>query len=350
MTQDPALERLPMTMGYFRLLLRGFGDAPERRAAILAGTGVSETALADPGADISLFQQVRQVDNLNALMGEGWAFAQPDLWSHASHGALGVAALTAPDLAGAIETIARYGGVRSPYARMALKKGRATWTLQYLPAVDLEPRQGRAITEASLLGVRAVTAAVLGRPARGARWLFTGPQPVYADRARAVMHGEVSYGAEVAGLVVPAAELAIASPFADPSLHARAVEELEAELQRRAAPLDLKARAERLLATMPAGRLDSPAAARALGVSRRTLVRRLAEAGVGYRELLDQELRRRARRLLDAGDLSHAEIAERLGYAEATSFSRACRRWFGRPASGPQPAPARSRTRTPSRT
>jgi AraC-like DNA-binding protein len=65
-----------------------------------------------------------------------------------------------------------------------------------------------------------------------------------------------------------------------------------------------------------------------MGVSRRTLVRRLADAGVGYRRLADDELRRRAERLLRSGALSHAEIAIELGYSEPTSFSRACRRWF----------------------
>jgi AraC-like DNA-binding protein len=345
MTPDPALERLPMTMGYFRLLLRGFGDTPQRRAAILAGAGVSEAALTDPAADISLFQQVRQVDNLNALLGEGWAFANPDIWSQASHGALGVAALAAPDLAGTVEVIARYTGVRTPYAGVTLRRGRAAWTLQYVPFVQLTALQGRAITEATFLSIRAVMAAVLGRPAQDVRWAFVGQEPAYAERVRATLGGEVAYGAEVACIVLPAAELANASPFADPSLYARAVEELEAALRRLSEPFDLKARMERLLATMPPGRLDSLSAARALGVSRRTLVRRLAEAGVGYRDLLDQELRRRARRLLDAGELSHAEIAERLGYAEATSFSRACRRWFGRPAErrqGVEPPPVQA--------
>ena len=34
-----ALEQLPMPLGYFRLILRCFGDTPERRAAILAQLG-----------------------------------------------------------------------------------------------------------------------------------------------------------------------------------------------------------------------------------------------------------------------------------------------------------------------
>jgi AraC-like DNA-binding protein len=73
--------------------------------------------------------------------------------------------------------------------------------------------------------------------------------------------------------------------------------------------------------------MDAQTAARMLGLSRRTMVRRLAESGVGYRQLLDSDLERRAAQLINTGALSHAEIAERLGYADATSFSRSLRRW-----------------------
>jgi AraC-like DNA-binding protein len=83
------------------------------------------------------------------------------------------------------------------------------------------------------------------------------------------------------------------------------------------------------LQTMPVGRLDSPSVARALGVSRRTLARRLAETDTSFRTLLDAEIKARASRLLSSQTLSRPEMAEQLGYRDPTSFSRACRRWFG---------------------
>jgi AraC-like DNA-binding protein len=61
------------------------------------------------------------------------------------------------------------------------------------------------------------------------------------------------------------------------------------------------------------------------------LIRRLADAGVGYRELTEAELKAKAARLLEGGVLSHAEISERLGFADPTGFSRACRTWFRSP-------------------
>ena len=256
-------------------------------------------------------------------------FDHPDLWAHGSHGALGVLGLTAPDLGATLEAIAAFSQARSPVTDLVLRRTARGMTLSIRVLTGLTGQQQRLMAEITLLGVCSLTAAVLGGPQADFSVTFQGPEPAYADRARRALGAKVSWGAAADAVTAPAALLALPSPFADPSLHARAREDLQAAMARLEQPDDLRPRLERLLAAQPDGRLSAPEAAAALGVSRRTLVRRLAEAGTGYRQLLDADLRRRARRLLDAGELSHAAIAERLGYAEPTSFSRACRRWFG---------------------
>lgn len=70
--------------------------------------------------------------------------------------------------------------------------------------------------------------------------------------------------------------------------------------------------------------------ARALGLSERSLRRRLGEIGTSYRALVDDVRLRAADHLLAAGDLPLDEVAARLGYAESTSFGAAYRRWTGR--------------------
>jgi len=69
--------------------------------------------------------------------------------------------------------------------------------------------------------------------------------------------------------------------------------------------------------------------ARQLTVSARTLRRRLSEAGTGYRQLLDEVRQTLAEELLDTGALSVDDVALRLGYAEASSFIYAFKRWTG---------------------
>jgi AraC-like DNA-binding protein len=330
MTGRPTLEQLPMTLGYFRLILRCFGDTPGRREAILAGTGVTEAMVSDPSAGISLFQQVRQIENVVGLCGDGWVLSAPELWNPASHGPLGVAALTAPDVARMVEVLARFGHVRAPFYESALQQGPAWVELTYDLVVPIDVRLWRPMVEIALVGVRALLGSVLARPPLEARFVFACAEPAHAPQVRAILGESVIWGAARNAVRIPTAWMAMESPFADAALFDAAVGELRAALSRLTAPVGLRGRVERLLSTLPAGRLTADEAARLMGVSRRTLVRRLAEAGVGYRQLADAELRGRAERLLHSGALSHARIAEELGYTDPTSFSRASRRWFRR--------------------
>jgi len=323
-----ALERLPMPLGYFRLILGCFGDTAERRAAILAGTGVTEEMLRDPSADISLFQQVRQVENLVALFGDDWALRAPELWNPSSHGPLGVAGVAAPNVGATIEVINRFGFVRAPYYRTSLRRGPQWSQMDYELTVDLDERLWRPMMESSFIGFRAGIASVMAAPPAEARFFFACAEPEHAPQVRAILGENVAYGAARNAIRFPTAWLALQSPLADATLYGVALEELQAAKARLVAPDGLRGRVERLLKSLPAGRLTADEVARLTGVSRRTLVRRLSDAGVGYRELVDAELRVRAERLLREGELSHAQIAEELGYTDPSSFSRACRRWF----------------------
>lgn len=66
-----------------------------------------------------------------------------------------------------------------------------------------------------------------------------------------------------------------------------------------------------------------------LGLSERTLHRRLALEGHAFRQLDERVRRNLAERLLGDSTLGLDSIAQQLGYAEAASFSRAFKRWTG---------------------
>ena len=80
---------------------------------------------------------------------------------------------------------------------------------------------------------------------------------------------------------------------------------------------------------LPAGYPAVEQGARCLGVSVRTLQRRLHRLGLTYSALVERVRHEEARRLLRADSRSIAEIAVRLGYSDPSHFSRAFRRWEG---------------------
>ena len=66
-----------------------------------------------------------------------------------------------------------------------------------------------------------------------------------------------------------------------------------------------------------------------LGMSPRTLQRRLGELGATYQGLLDAVRRHTSRRLLTDTDLDASEVAFLVGFEEVNSFSRAFHGWEG---------------------
>lgn len=66
-----------------------------------------------------------------------------------------------------------------------------------------------------------------------------------------------------------------------------------------------------------------------LGMSGRTLQRRLGEAGLGYRDLVGEARKELADRLLRKTDYGLAEIAFLTGFSEQSAFHRAFSRWTG---------------------
>jgi len=77
------------------------------------------------------------------------------------------------------------------------------------------------------------------------------------------------------------------------------------------------------------GRAELSYVARDLGVSERTLQRRITGEGTTFRSLLSQARRDLGRQLLFARDRSINEVAYLLGYQDANAFHRAFRKWEG---------------------
>lgn len=69
--------------------------------------------------------------------------------------------------------------------------------------------------------------------------------------------------------------------------------------------------------------------AQGLGLSTRTLHRRLAQQGLQFRQILDSWRYEQAQLFLQQPDWALGEIAARLGYAEQSNFQHAFKRWSG---------------------
>jgi AraC-like DNA-binding protein len=91
-----------------------------------------------------------------------------------------------------------------------------------------------------------------------------------------------------------------------------------------------RSRVERTISQrLPHGRAELSEVARRLGMSSRTLSRKLRDEGVTYAEILDNLRSALAKRYLSDRELPITEIAWLLGYQEVSSFTHAFKRWTG---------------------
>ncbi len=80
---------------------------------------------------------------------------------------------------------------------------------------------------------------------------------------------------------------------------------------------------------LPSGQSKIDAVAQDIGMSSRTLTRRLAEDGLTYKGLLDQMRRKLALQYLKDRRIGLKKVAYLLGYSEVSAFYRAFHRWTG---------------------
>lgn len=80
--------------------------------------------------------------------------------------------------------------------------------------------------------------------------------------------------------------------------------------------------------TMGTGSTDLNSVARLLVLHPRTLQRRLVAAGASFEQIVDDERRDKALRLLMGTELPFGQIAFMIGMNEQASFTRAARRWW----------------------
>ena len=113
----------------------------------------------------------------------------------------------------------------------------------------------------------------------------------------------------------------------------------EPELQRRTSKFEAEqTMADRtgsiLLECLPSGEATLQQTARRLGVSPRTLQRRLTDEGTTFRAIVQATREKLARHYLSATVLSYREISFLVGFDEPTSFFRAFHDWTGQTPEG----------------
>lgn len=163
--------------------------------------------------------------------------------------------------------------------------------------------------------------------------------PLRVELARPSLHRalfEAHYGCTVRfkasrnALVFRRADLDLPFVTRNADLLAMLGPQLDQQVRARRESESLPHRVRTTVKTLLAGRRPSLAdVARQLGMSNRTLQRRLGESGATFQELLEEARRELARHYLVETPMELVETAYLLGYEDSNSFFRAFHQWEG---------------------
>ena len=300
------------------------------RQTCLKGTGILTAQLDSADARMSLQQELAFYRNTLELTGDpaiGLKLGEPYIPQR--YGLFGYAMLSAATFRHALALAENFG--RLTFSFYTLKfgvEGRQTWFSMTEPP-PLERELVDLYLDRDLSAALVDFTEVLGEPFPLQQLEIAhdghGRQQAYRDHFGC----EVNFSSEAGRFVFSSALLDQPLPQSDPESSRHFQQQCQLLIAKLTAQGHFVDDVRMLILARPGFFPDIEYVAEKLGMSTRTLRRRLKEEGSNYRALLDEIRFGLAREYLGKTNLPMEEICGLLGYSESGNFSHAFRRWSG---------------------
>lgn len=327
---DSRNESVALPMQHLRLALRMFGGADEAVRKLLDGTGLCQRDIEDPHLELPASALLTICDNVADMLGQDWFLNLPILWSTDAHSELGLAMRASPDFRVAIDVMSEFAHCRWPIIHLERRDDprNIIISIGLLIAASQQNRQFAMCV--AFLSFQSIAKSILAHGVDAIRYEFEGAPPPYVARLSELFSGKIFWGHDRAAIVIPRDLAFQASPMASPTLFTALVKELRKISAAKGQPQPLISRkVSAALDNVTSGRLDATDVAQTIGISRRTLERRLRAEGTSFRQLSNESLKQRIESALLDPSLTAENMAENLGFHDASSLLRASRRLLG---------------------
>jgi AraC-like DNA-binding protein len=318
--------RVPVA--YLKLFLQYAESEGLSAERLLAGTRLQAARLRLSDEPVDFGDTRRVLANVTRARGPGWHLSLAQRLSIPSHGPLGFAVVTAPDVRAAVSVLLRFIGTRGAWVWLAGSEEDDEFVIRLYESLDMGDER-QALVELALLAIQNMLERPLGREIRGARIAFAYAEPGYREQLAKSFHARLEFNGGGYLLSFPAAWLDEPCILHDAAMHRYLLSRCEEDLRAAAGilPAEVAVRQALLARTDHMPSLGEIAAAQ--HVSARTLIRRLKLGGTSYKGILEDVRRTLAADYLLNSEMSVASIAFRLAYHDPSNFGRAFRSWFG---------------------
>ena len=245
------------------------------------------------------------------------------------YGAFGFAFKTAQNLKGSFQRVERYGKVVTNVANYTVEPGAKATFMAVNPGVG--NRLGLHLTNELAIAAGTALCRELGDESFSVNAIhFAHPAPKTTAFHEDYFQCPVIFSSKRNGLEISNEVLCSSNALGDYALSQFFESHLESELAQLANDQRLEGKiSQQLVQALSEGVPSIEDIASRLGMSSRTLQRRLADEGVVYQSLVDETRKQLAIQLLNKNEFSLAEIAFLTGYSEQSTFTRAFKRWQG---------------------
>ncbi|WP_347056929.1 AraC family transcriptional regulator [Blastococcus sp. HT6-30] len=299
-----------------------------RTQEALEGTGIPASALGDPGAEITAVQEARLIGTLAARLPETAALQAGARYRLTTYGIWGFALLSSRTIRESHEIGMRFLDLSYALTRISAQEFRDELAL-FFDDLDLPGPVRRFALLRDTSAALQIWRETLGRGVVPRRVALTLPPPTDPAPYEAAFGLLPEFGAPRSVVSFDAELLDQPLPHAAPLTAAACEAQCRDVLDRRHSRSGTSGRVRDVLLREPWRMPGQDEVAAALHLSVRTLRRHLAHEGTSYRAVLEQTREHLAEELLLTAGLSVEQVAERLGYSEASSFVQAFRRWKG---------------------
>jgi AraC-like DNA-binding protein len=324
-----AISEPTLLVRIFNLLLADAERVGLRRGPLLRDLGLEPALLRDPDARVPLEKFIALARTLIDAAPDGAFCVLAGARRTVRDGGLvGYTMIHSATLGDALANLVRYTHILSDAEQFDLhvEEGAATITMETHP-LRRAIRELNDLTLAWLVGgIRELTAtSIVPLAVR-----FPHPPPRHLKELRAWFRCPLEFDARRPEVVLRASELDRRVISADSTL-ARFLEKLAAEaLAALGGDGSLTDRIRRAIwSELSEGVPNLRRTAKSLGLSPRTLQRRLAEEDTSFEEIVTNLRHDLAARLLQDRRLAVYEVAFTLGYAHPSQFHRAFQKWYG---------------------
>lgn len=242
----------------------------------------------------------------------------------------GLILLSCRDFGQALQQTLRFEGLAHDLGRSALRVEDGLAEYGWHSAM---PRASRHLVESVFAGIQVFGSWLAGTRLPPAQVAFAHPAPSDCSEHRRIFGDQLSFGAGANCARFDAALLGWPVRNADigmyPVLQQHAEQLLQEKLRAQADGGVVAAVRAAIVRNLAQDRARLSLIAAEMGVTPRTLQRKLAEAGTSFQQVLDRTRHELAQDYLKQGKWSLAEIAFMLGYQEQSSFCHAFKEWTG---------------------